>query len=116
MSALDDTDDPLFTILHLPERSKLGGAKYGELVVEKAGELGFICREQSETKCGFVFDGVVPEVLIDRYLNEDPDCLVEGFKASAKATHCEWMSESRIKSIVNHMGSVLVELEPAGAA
>ena len=58
------------------------------------------------------FDGQVPESLIPNYIGEHPDCLIEGFTACEKPDHCEWMNESRIKIILNHKGSVLVELLP----
>ena len=65
------------------------------------------------TVAGIAFEGRVPEMCIDNYVGCHPEHLIEGFTAMDKPEGCQWMCRSRIKSICNHQGSVLVLLEPA---
>lgn len=71
-------------------------------------------RTKSPERCNsFAFDYTVPESFLPGLIGRDPERVVEGFTASDKPNGCRWMDNSRIKSIVNHLGSILVELEPA---
>jgi len=69
--------------------------------------------EPGEEVDSFAVDAVIPESMACAYVGLHPERLVEGFTALAKPAGCEWMVNSRIKSVSTHLGSVLVELEPA---
>ena len=66
-----------------------------------------------EKSDSIAFDGQIPEIAIASLIGANPDRLVDGFTAAEKPAGCGWMAYARIKSIVNHIGCVLVELEPA---
>ncbi len=61
----------------------------------------------------FAFDGQLPVSCIEQYIGGHPERLVEGFTVMVKPRGHDWMSRSRIKSIINHKGSILVQLEQA---
>jgi hypothetical protein len=77
------------------------------------GKIFFIRHDQPILNT-LAFDGQIPEDLIDDYIGEHPDRLIEGFSTSKKpADSYEWMNDSHIEAIFHHNGTVLVELGPS---
>lgn len=94
--------------------------EYELLFCEGVGSIHFLFEvlgaERSKWTNKIAFDGMIAESLIPSYLGKHPDGLIEGFTESDKPEGFAWMGASRIKTIVNHRGSVMVELEPTHRA
>lgn len=100
---------------YLSERNRLHTCEVIDIRynAQRRENLWFLYISCTDDCFGVAIDGQIPETMIDRYIGEPLEQLVDGFAAAEKPEGCGWMNQSVIKSIVNHMGSVLVELEPA---
>ncbi len=87
----------------------------GDGIALKKGNLYFYRHEKLDgVQYAIGFKGVIPETLVEGLVGRHPEALVEGFNALRKPKWFAFMCKSRITSIKNVQGHVMVKLKPPG--